>query len=79
MDAVPFGLWLSLWPVWGYDGKGNQDLTIGGMGGGAAPGYRGYCTEGATYTSPPGSQWCGGHYNWGETDLEIWRRADDPA
>ena len=55
---------------------------MGDMAGGGPPGgpgsspYRGgaYCSEGATYATPDSSQWCGG-ICWGDTDVEVWRRA----
>ena len=55
---------------------------MGDMAGGGPPGgpgnspYSGgaYCREGATYTSPPSAQWCGGSGSWGNTDIEVWRR-----
>ena len=66
-----------LWPVWGYNGQGSQDLTIGDLGGGGPPGsYGSYCNSGATYKSPDAVQWCGGT-DWGETDVEVWRRVQD--
>jgi hypothetical protein len=71
-----------LWPTWGYNGMGSQDLAMGYMGGGGPPGGRpevvrggAYCSEGATYASPPSAQWCGG-IGWGDTDIEVWRRAE---
>ena len=61
---------------------GSQDLAMGYMGGGGPPGGRpevvrggAYCSEGATYVSPPSAQWCGGIW-WGDTDIEVWRRAE---
>ena len=35
------------------------------------PGYYGYCNQGNTYRGSPNAA-CGGHGNWGQTDLEVW-------
>merc|ERR1712216_504706 len=32
------------------------------------------CLQGTVYTGSP-NQVCGGQYNWGETRLQVWRRA----
>ena len=53
------------WPVFG----GGVDLSIGHNDG--PPGYYGYCDQGTTYRGSPNAA-CGGHGNWGQTDLEVW-------
>jgi len=60
------------WPNFGYDGNpfsANNDLRIGATG---PPGTSGYCGQGSTYRGSPNAA-CGGQYNWGHTDLEVWR------
>ena len=52
------------WPTFG----GGDDLTIGYDG---PPGAGGYCTQGNTYRGSPNAA-CGGAFNWGHTDLEVW-------
>ena len=56
------------WPVWGDSGS-FSDLTIGGNGG--PGGLHGRCTQGNTYRGTDG-EICGGGYNWGATDVEVW-------
>ena len=48
-------------------GSGN-DLHIGYDG---PPGTNGECNQGATYHGSHDAS-CGGAYNWGQTDLEVW-------
>ena len=55
------------WPVWGYGFNGHTDLSIGWDSG--APG--GVCQQGGTYRGTDG-EICGGDYNWGATDVEVW-------
>ena len=61
------------WPNWGgRAGIGgdliicNNNTTPGGTGG--------QCSQGGTYAGSP-NEICGGEYNWGETQLEVWRPA----
>ena len=54
---------------WPWFGSG-YDLFIGYNNG--PPGANGYCDQGATYRGSPNAA-CGGKYNWGHTDLEVWR------
>ena len=54
------------WPIWGYGydlAIGNSDDTPGGS--------HAYCTEGNTYRGTDG-EICGGTFNWGATDVEVW-------
>eukprot|EP01045_Picozoa_sp_COSAG04_P001528 COSAG04_NODE_52_length_30862_cov_37.882005_1_plen_371_part_00 len=53
------------WPSWG-----RGDLTIGWTGG-APGGSHGRCDQGGTYRGTVG-EICGGHENWGATDVEVW-------
>ena len=57
------------WPIWGTD-----DLKFGW---GGALGNNGYCnrlrTAGYTYEGF-GQEVCGGNYNWGVTEMEVWYR-----
>ena len=55
----------TLWPKFG-------DLHIGGIG--PPGGTHGYCDQGRTYRGSPSAA-CGGSWNWGHTDLEVWKRA----
>eukprot|EP01046_Picozoa_sp_COSAG06_P013988 COSAG06_NODE_855_length_11931_cov_20.218813_12_plen_196_part_00 len=52
------------WPTFG----GGADLRIGNDG---PPGTQGYCDQGYTYHGSTNAA-CGGHDNWGHTDLEVW-------
>ena len=55
------------WPQWGQ-----YDLTIGESRTSGAPGgSAGYCNQGITYRGTDG-EICGGTYNWGATDVEVW-------
>ena len=54
----------TFWPTFGS----GYDLWIGANG---PPGTDGCCTQGATYRGSPNAA-CGGQYNWGHTDLEVW-------
>ena len=57
------------WPQWG---SGNGDLAIGETSGWGAPGGSdGSCNQGVTYRGT-GGEICGGAYNWGATDVEVW-------
>ena len=53
------------WPEWGHG-----DLTIG-ENSGAPGGSDGTCDQGITYRGTDG-EICGGDFNWGETDVEVW-------
>ena len=53
------------WPEWGL----NADLRIGDSG--APGGSDGRCDQGGTYRGT-GGEICGGNYNWGATDVEVW-------
>ena len=53
------------WPRWGWG-----DLTIGDDSG-APGGSHGECDQGRTYGGTDG-EICGGTYNWGATDVEVW-------
>ena len=57
------------WPAWG----GHDDLRIGGSGSGAPGDPFGCCFrgQGDTYRGKDG-EICGGDYNWGATDVEVW-------
>ena len=55
------------WPVWG----GVNDLNMGTYG---PPGEYGFCNQGLCFTGAP-NQVCGGHWNRGATELEVWRLA----
>lgn len=57
----------SHWPAWG----GGGDLRFGHDG---LPGTDATCNQGFTYSGSH-NEACGGGYNWGKTDLEVWRRA----
>lgn len=57
----------SHWPTWG----GGGDLRFGHSG---PPGMDATCNQGFTYAGSH-NEACGGGYNWGKTDLEVWRRA----
>ena len=52
------------WPAWG-DGA---DLGFGAHG---ALGTNGFCNQGTTYAGAPNAA-CGGHGNWGATEMEVW-------
>eukprot|EP01045_Picozoa_sp_COSAG04_P003447 COSAG04_NODE_140_length_23600_cov_1779.264414_15_plen_123_part_00 len=52
-------------PSWGF----NDDLTIGYSG--APGGSGGSCFQGHAYRGTEG-EICGGTYNWGATDVEVW-------
>ena len=54
------------WPTWGSGG----DLAIG-YDSGAPGGSSGNCDQGGTYRGTEG-EICGGEYNWGATDVEVW-------
>eukprot|EP01045_Picozoa_sp_COSAG04_P021892 COSAG04_NODE_2397_length_4209_cov_10.504380_4_plen_112_part_00 len=51
------------WPVW--------DQVAVGWTGGAPGGSHGRCDQGGTYRGTVG-EICGGHENWGATDVEVW-------
>ena len=51
-------------PTFGYD-----DLRIGTSNG--PPGAHGSCNQDYTYHGSTNAA-CGGKYNWGHTDLEVW-------
>eukprot|EP01046_Picozoa_sp_COSAG06_P003212 COSAG06_NODE_122_length_23062_cov_43.568990_3_plen_132_part_00 len=53
------------WPTFG----GGEDLSIGHDG--PPGGTNGRCDQGRTYRGSPNAA-CGGKYNWGHTDLEVW-------
>ena len=53
------------WPKWG-----RGDLAIGDSSG-APGGAGGFCDQGYTYRGTRG-EICGGHGNWGATDVEVW-------
>ena len=57
-----------LWPAWGS----YSDLSMGY--GGPLGGDHGYCNQGNTYAGFR-NEICGGQYNWGATQLEVWRPA----
>jgi hypothetical protein len=57
----------SHWPEWG----GGGDLRFGH---GGPPGTDATCNQGFTYAGLH-NEACGGGYNWGKTELEVWRRA----
>ena len=52
------------WPSWGVG-----DLAIGDWG--APAGAHGRCTQGRTYRGTD-TESCGGQWNWGATDVEVW-------
>ena len=52
-----------IWPSWG-----GGDLIMGTDG---PPGTGGSCHQGDTYAGSY-NEVCGGGYNWGHTDLEVW-------
>ena len=54
------------WPCWGPD-----VLTINSYDSGAPGGSHGHCDQGITYRGTDG-EICGGNYNWGATDVEVW-------
>ena len=54
------------WSIWG---NGYSDLEIGTSG--APGGSGGECRQGGTYRGTDG-EICGGDYNWGATDVEVW-------
>ena len=60
------GVGADWWPHWGY----GSDLNIGATSG-APGGSHGYCRQGGTYRGTDG-EICGGVYNWGATDVEVW-------
>ena len=62
------------WPVWGAGVLSSTDLFIGEYNG--TLGAIGDCYQGVTYTGSAG-QICGGRDNWGETNMEVWRLADN--
>eukprot|EP01045_Picozoa_sp_COSAG04_P032759 COSAG04_NODE_6527_length_1309_cov_25.861983_2_plen_104_part_00 len=58
------------WPSWGdgaviADSPSADDLAIGGVAG------QGGCHQGKMYRGAHG-EICGGDYNWGATDVEVW-------
>ena len=59
------------WPSWGdcEDCEDAGDLNIGDTSG--PGGSDGRCEQGATYRGTEG-EICGGSYNWGATDVEVW-------
>ena len=61
------------WPAWGqYDAWGYNDLQFGyyfALG----QGYYTQCDQGGTYAGKPNDA-CGGHRNWGATEMEVWYR-----
>ena len=65
-DAVYQKAGPTAWPTFG---GGGYDLNIGH--GDGPPGAHGYCYQGVTYRGSPNAT-CGGSYNWGHTDLEVW-------
>ena len=58
---------LTQWPRWGLN-----DLVMGY--GNDPPGSSGQCSQGGTYTGST-NETCGGAFNWGPTDLEVWYSA----
>ena len=60
-------VWADHWPEWGE----MSDLVIGGSG--APGGSGGTCVDGGLYR---GGNFCGGQYNWGKTDVEVWYPLD---
>ena len=59
------------WPRWGGGGSYMYgDLVIGDSFG-APEGSTGYCNQGGTYRGTE-DEICGGEYNWGTTDVEVW-------
>ena len=59
------------WPVWG----GNGALSMGGQeANGPLGGDNAKCQQGNTYAGFC-NEICGGQYNWGATQLEVWRPA----
>ena len=58
------------WPEWGWGPGGYGDLNIGWTSG-APGGSDGSCNQGVTYRGT-GGEICGGAYNWGATDVEVW-------
>ena len=63
-DTTYQAVYADRWPWWA------ADLRIGGSG---APGggSDAYCQQGGTYRGTDG-EICGGTYNWGATDVEVW-------
>ena len=57
--------WPTSWPTFGN----GHDLTIGYDN--SPPGTTGYCYQGTTYRGSHDAA-CGGRFNWGQTDLEVW-------
>ena len=53
------------WPRWG-----NDDLTFGYYG---VLNMNSDCDQGTVYEGVP-KEACGGHYNWGATEMEVWYR-----
>ena len=56
------------WPTWGS----GYDLTFGGYGA-LGQGDGAVCVQGYTYAGEPNDA-CGGHGNWGATEMEVWYR-----
>ena len=56
---------MDAWPAWGIE----ADLEIGGSG--APGGSDGDCYQGRMYRGTV-DEICGGHWNWGATDVEVW-------
>ena len=65
-DTTYQTVWADGWPYWGSGG----DLAIGHSSG-APGGSGGLCYQGGTYRGTDG-EICGGDFNWGATDLEVW-------
>ena len=56
------------WPRWGYPG----DLEFGSNGA-LGQGTFAQCNQGHTYAGETNDA-CGGHGNWGATEMEVWYR-----
>ena len=56
------------WPYWGYSG----DLVFG-YSGALGQGDYARCHQGGTYAGETNDA-CGGHDNWGATEMEVWYR-----
>ena len=56
------------WPWWGYNG----DLGFG-VSGALGQGSSAFCDQGSTYAGETNDA-CGGHNNWGATEMEVWYR-----
>jgi hypothetical protein len=56
------------WPRWGS----GSDLSFGhSAASGSEIGSHGFCKQGNTYSGEP-NEACGGHGDWGTTDMEVW-------